>query len=258
VDLELASKAAIVTGGSRGIGRAVARTLALEGANVVIAARDPARLSRAATELGDETGRNVVAVSYNAADDNSVRGMVDTAIEALGGVDILVNAAAEPDLPPRPALAQIDDETFWSDINVKVMGYLRCIRQVAPHMAAQGGGRIISIGGQSAFSTGSTIGTVRNISIAAMTKNLAEELASDNIRLNVVHPGATTTERTANRSHTAGAGPDPAMARRSLLGRMVEASEVAYVVAFLASTKSIAVNGDAISVAGGRPGVVRY
>jgi NAD(P)-dependent dehydrogenase (short-subunit alcohol dehydrogenase family) len=259
MDLGLQNRTAIVTGGSRGIGKAIARELAREGVDVAIAARDLARLELTAQELAAETGRTIVPCSYDASTDASVRDMVDAAVEALGGLDILVNAAARPDLSPRRRLEEIDDDAFWSDVNVKVMGYLRCIREVVPHMTVRGGGRIVSIGGQSAFATGSTIGAIRNISIAAMSRNLADELAQRNIRLNVIHPGATRTERTAKIAAAQPRGAtESTLGRASLLGRMVDASEVAYVVAFLVSEKAVAINGEGIGVAGGRRGSLRY
>jgi NAD(P)-dependent dehydrogenase (short-subunit alcohol dehydrogenase family) len=261
MDLGLHNKTAIVTGGSRGIGKAVARELAREGVDVAIAARELARLELTAQELAAETGRKIVPLSYDASADASVREMVDAAMEALGGIDILVNAAARPDISPRPSIAEIDDSALWSDFNVKVMGYLRCIREVVPHMIERGGGRIVSVGGQSAFTTGSTIGAMRNISVAALSRSLADELAERNIRLNVVHPGATRTERTAELAAAQaqqGRPSESTLGRASLLGRMVDAGEVGYVVAFLVSDKAVAINGEGIGVAGGRRGSVRY
>jgi NAD(P)-dependent dehydrogenase (short-subunit alcohol dehydrogenase family) len=265
MDLQLKDKVAIVTGGSRGIGKAVARELLRAGARVVIAARDLGALERSASELAAESQGIVVPIAYDAASDASVRAMVAGAVEALGGIDILVNAAARPDLPPRPTLDRIDDDTFFGDIDVKVMGYLRCIREVAPHLAARGGGRIVSVGGMSAFLTGSTIGSVRNLAVASLTTSLAEELAPQNIQLNVVHPGATRTERTAEAiaGHAAARGisvveAEAALNASTLLGRIVDAREVAEVVTFLSSPKAAAINGEAIAVAGGMRGVVRF
>ena len=96
MDLQLQGKRALVTGGSRGIGKAVARTLAAEGCDVAIAARDRARLDDAAAELRAETGRTIVPIQVETGDDASVRAMVAYACEQLGGIDILVNNAAKP------------------------------------------------------------------------------------------------------------------------------------------------------------------
>lgn len=250
MDLGLKGRLAIVTGGTRGIGKAVARELAREGCSVVVVGRDEAALRASAEEIAAETGARVVPVTADTGSDDSVRSMVAAAAEALGGVDILVNAAAQPGgQAPPPTLAEIDDSKFWPDVNVKVMGYLRCIREVAPLMRARGGGRVVNISGLAARSTGSTIGSVRNVAVAALTKTLADELAPDGISLVVVHPGLTRTEKTP-----AGAPPPPG----GLLGRRVDAQEVAYVVAFLASPRALSINGDAVAVGGGVRGPIFY
>jgi NAD(P)-dependent dehydrogenase (short-subunit alcohol dehydrogenase family) len=197
MDLELGGKTAIVTGGSRGIGKAVARTLADEGMDVAVVARGQADLDAAAAELAAETGRRVVAVPCDTGSDEEVREMMRRAVAELGGVDVLVNCAAQPGgQAPPPKLAEIDDEVFWPDVNVKVMGYLRCIREVVPHLIARGGGRIVNISGLAARSTGSTVGSIRNVAVAAMTKNLADELGRHGISVVVVHPALTRTEKT--------------------------------------------------------------
>ena len=155
MDLELAGKRAIVTGGSRGIGKAIVRQLAIEGTDVGIAARDEQRIGEATTELSALTGRRVVGRSCDTGDDKSVRAMVAFLSDALGGVDILVNAAAMPGgVTAPPKLADVTTDALWAEVNVKVMGYLRCAREVAPLMVAQGWGRIINVSGLAARSIG--------------------------------------------------------------------------------------------------------
>src|SRR5687768_8499848 len=130
MDLELAGKKAIVTGGSRGIGKAIARELAREGVDVAIVARGEDALKQTAAELAEDTGRRIVPIVADTASDQAVTSMVDQAVKELGGVDILVNCAAQPGgQTPPPKLAQITDDAFYSDVNVKVMGYLRCARE---------------------------------------------------------------------------------------------------------------------------------
>ncbi|HEV1991513.1 MAG TPA: SDR family oxidoreductase [Candidatus Dormibacteraeota bacterium] len=266
MDLELAGKTAIVTGGSRGIGKAIARELAREGVRVAIVARDAASLEAAAADIKAETRSEVVPITADTGSDTAVRAMVARAVEALGGIDILVNAAAQPGgQAPPPKLAEIDDSIAWPDLNVKVLGYLRCIREVAPHMAAKGGGRIVNISGLAARSTGSTIGSMRNVAVAALTKNVADELAAQHITAVVVHPATTRTERTpavieamAKRRGVTGQEVEAQMNSSNLLGRLVDAQEVAWVVAFLCSPKAVAINGDAIVVGGGIRGAIHY
>jgi NAD(P)-dependent dehydrogenase (short-subunit alcohol dehydrogenase family) len=266
VDLQLTGKTAIVTGGSRGIRKAIARELAREGVRVAIVARDAAALDAGAAEITAETKSKVVPIAADTGSDSEVRAMVARAAEALGGIDILVNAAAQPGgQAPPPKLAEIDDAIAWPDLNVKVLGYLRCIREVAPHMAARGGGRIVNISGLAARSTGSTIGSMRNVAVAALTKNVADELAAQHITAVVVHPMTTRTERTpsvidavAKRRGVTPQEVEAQMSSSNLLGRLVDAQEVAWTVAFLCSPKAVAINGDAVVVGGGIRGPIYY
>jgi NAD(P)-dependent dehydrogenase (short-subunit alcohol dehydrogenase family) len=266
MDLQLNGKRALVTGGSKGIGRAIARQLALEGVDLVIAARNAADLDIAVRELVAETGRKIVGLAVDTQDDNSVRALVAGTVAALGGLDILVNAAAKPGgQAPPPKLAEITNDLFWDDVNVKVMGYLRTAREAAPHMTAAGWGRIINISGLAARQTGSIIGSIRNVAVSALTKNLADELGPKGINVTVVHPGLTRTEKTAPlvaaRAASAGVSPEEIerrLAANVTIGRLVDMSEIADVVAFLASPRSVAINGDAIACGGGAIGPIHY
>jgi NAD(P)-dependent dehydrogenase (short-subunit alcohol dehydrogenase family) len=264
--LQLTGKRALVTGGSKGIGKAIARQLALEGVDVVIAARNGDELAAAARELAAGSGRKLAGVAVDTRDDASVKALVAAAVERLGGLDILVNAAAKPGgQAPPPRLAEITDALFWDDVDVKVMGYLRTAREAAPHMIAAGWGRIINVSGLAARQTGSIIGSIRNVAVAALTKNLADELGPKGINVTVVHPGLTRTEKTgplvAGRAQAAGVSEAEIEARFAAnvtIGRIVDAAEVADIVAFLASPRSAAINGDAIACGGGTRGAIHY
>jgi NAD(P)-dependent dehydrogenase (short-subunit alcohol dehydrogenase family) len=265
MDLELAGKTAIVTGGSRGIGKAIARELAGEGVDVAVVARSAEALAESAAELAEATGRQIVPIVADTGSDASVKAMVEQAARALGHLDILVNCAAQPGgqtAPPK--LADITDDAFYSDVNVKVMGYLRCAREVAPHMIRQGWGRIISISGLAARSTGSTIGSMRNVAVVAMTKNLADELGPRGINVTVVHPALTRTERTPGviaslaARHSISLEEAEKRMVNNLVGRLIDARDIAYVVTFLASPRAAAINGDVIAAGGGARGVIYY
>jgi NAD(P)-dependent dehydrogenase (short-subunit alcohol dehydrogenase family) len=260
VDLELTGRCALVTGGSRGIGLASARVLAAEGADVALLARTREPLEHAAEELRAASGRRVVAVVADTGDDESVLDAVRSVVEQLGAIDILVNAAATP-----ATGAPLREEDLEREINVKVRGYLRCVRAVAPLMAERGWGRIINISGLAARQTGSITGSIRNAAVAAMTKNLADELGPQGINVTVVHPGMTITESSpaSLRAMAAARGKEPEevaaeIAARVSIGRSVRAEEVADVIAFLASPRSVALNGDAISASGGARGAIHY
>jgi NAD(P)-dependent dehydrogenase (short-subunit alcohol dehydrogenase family) len=265
MDLQLTGKRAIVTGASRGIGYAIAAALAAEGVELVLVARDQVALDAAASRLA-RPGPRVLAIAADTTDDRAVRAMVARTVAELGGVDILVNAAAQPGgaTPPR-ALTELADDDLRAEIETKVLGYLRCARAAAPYMTAQGWGRIINISGLAARQAGNMFGSVRNVAVAAMTKNLADELGPAGVNVTVVHPGMTATERTpAMIAALAGArGISEADAAVQLsagtsIGRMVTAAEVADVVAFLASPRSAAITGDAIAVGGGARGAIHY
>ena len=265
MDLELTGRTAIVTGGSRGIGKAIARELAAEGVDVAVVARSTDALQNTANELAEETGRRIVPITADTSSDASVKAMVQQAADTFGRVDILVNCAAQPGgQAPPPKLADVTDEAFYSDVNVKVMGYLRCAREVAPHMIRQGWGRVISISGLAARSAGSIIGSTRNVAVVAMSKNLADELAPHGINVTVVHPGLTRTEKTpavvaalAARLSISEADAEKRMVN-NLIGRWVDAREIAHVVTFLASPKAVAINGDVIAAGGGVRGAIYY
>jgi NAD(P)-dependent dehydrogenase (short-subunit alcohol dehydrogenase family) len=267
MDLELKGKRALVTGGSKGIGKAIALVLAQEGVDVALLARDPAALSAAAAELSAQTGRKVVGVSANTTSDDQVRHAVAEAARLLGGkIDILVNAAAEPaGFAGPPKLTEITGEFFHAELDVKVMGYIRCAREVVGGMRANGWGRIVNISGLAARQTGNAVGSMRNISVAALTKNMADELGPFGINVNVVHPGLTRTERTApliaQRASTQGItaqAVEAQMASGNSINHLVDASEIAHIVAFLCSPKSRAINGDAIAAGGGAPRTIHY
>jgi NAD(P)-dependent dehydrogenase (short-subunit alcohol dehydrogenase family) len=260
VDLELTGRRAVVTGGSRGIGLAIARALAAEGADVALVARTEDVLKRAAGDVARESGRNVIAVPADTGFDASVATMVGLVVAQLGGVDILVNAAATP-----ATGAPFTDDNLEAEINVKVRGYLRCARAVAPLMVESGWGRIVNIGGLAARQTGNLVGTVRNVAVVAMTKNLADELGPRGVNVTVVHPGMTRTERTpeAMAAMAKSRGVTIEELERALesgvsIGRLVTAEEIGSVVAFLASPKSVALNGDAIVASGGARGSIHY
>jgi NAD(P)-dependent dehydrogenase (short-subunit alcohol dehydrogenase family) len=266
MDLQLNGKIAIVTGGSRGIGKAIASVLAAEGCAVALVGRDRSACEAAASAIHAASGQKARAYLADSGRDEEVRKVVAEIAGDLGGIDILVNCAAQPaGQGPVPKLADVTDEAFWADVNVKVVGYLRYARAVAPLMQARGFGRIINVAGLAARQSGSLVGSIRNVGVAALTKNLADELGAYGINVTCVHPGLTRTEKTpaALEYHAKALGvPTEEIERRwveaTSIRHLVTAEEVADVVAFLASPRSVAISGDAIAAGGGRPGAIYY
>jgi NAD(P)-dependent dehydrogenase (short-subunit alcohol dehydrogenase family) len=266
MDLQLTGKRALVTGGSRGIGKAIARALAQEGVRVLLSSRDAATGTAAATQLSQETGGEVHAFVADTRDDRQVDALVAHAIELLGGLDIVVNNAARPGAQPAvPGVAGVTSDYLLDELNTKLVGYLRVARAAAPHLVANGWGRIINISGLAARQSGTIPGSTRNVAIAALTKNLPDELGPQGVNVTVLHPGATRTEKTADTIAQKAAADaisledaEKALFGQSLIGRIVEAEEVAAVVTFLASPRSVAINGDAIAAGGGSPRAIHY
>jgi NAD(P)-dependent dehydrogenase (short-subunit alcohol dehydrogenase family) len=264
MDLQLAGKRAIVAGGSRGIGLAVARALVAEGSRVALLARDEAVLGAAARHLDADSAVTVVAA--DTTDTTAVNQAIGTVADRFGGVDILVNSAAYPgSMSSHRDLNELEDDDLRIEIETKVLGYLRTARAVAPHMKAQGWGRIINVSWLAARRSGNLLGSVRNASVAALTKNLADQLGPFGINVTVVHPGLTHTERTPQVIKDSAAAQQISeseaaqrLAANVSIGRLVTAAEVADVVTFLASPRSVAINGDVIAAGGGDRGAIHY
>lgn len=263
MDLQLEGKKAIVTGGSRGIGKAIARELAAEGCDVVIGARTEATLREAADEIAKQTGRKIVPLTVDMSDLESIRRFVAGAAEALGGIEILVNNAARVGGSQPDALETVTDELLISDFTEKTMGYFRTSREAIAHMKTAGWGRIVNIGGVTVreptlFST-----PARNAAMIVMSKAMANAVARDNITVNVVHPGLAVTERiqsrfeaAAERGSTSYEAVLQEQASRMGIARMVMAEDLAKVVVFLCSPVAFSISGEAISAAGGQGGAV--
>ena len=261
MDLELEGKVAIVTGGSKGIGKAIALELAKEGVDVTIGARTLATLESTAEELSATTGRRIVPISVDTTRSEDVQRMVDSTIASFGKIDILVNSAAMVGGQVRGSLAEANERDLIEDLDTKVVGYFRCIKAVAPYMQQQKWGRIISIGGVSARQ--STIYGLRNAAVMHMTKTLSDQLGPDGITLNVVHPGTTRTEgvermleERAQRQGVTLHELTSLASQNVAIRRTIDPKELAYLVAFLASPKAECITGESLAAGGGAIGAV--
>lgn len=266
MDLQLKGKRALITGGSGGMGKAIARAFLDEGVRVVVAARNADRIKQAAAELAAASKGEAHGLTVDTMDDASVNALIAAAVEKLGGIDIVVNTAASPGAVQKaPGVANLTSEFILEHINTKLVGYLRVARAAAPYLTANGWGRIINLGGLASRLTVDITGSARAVAVVALTKNLADELSPKGVNVTVVHPGPTRTEGTAEyiREASAAAGITTAqlekqLASATLLGRLIDVEEVAAVVTFLASPKSAAITGDAIAAGGGVPKSIHY
>ncbi len=272
MDLGLQGKHAIVTGGSRGIGKAIARELAREGVDVAVVARSKEQLAATARELEDETGRRVIPIAADVTSKEQVDSMVAQAAQQLGGLHILVNSGSPPggSTTATGPIETVVDEDLLHDFNVKYVGALRCARAAIPYLKEQGWGRIINISGTNARNAGNLSGGARNASLVHFTKTLAVQLGRHGITVNCIHPGATRTERTAvqmaARAAELGVAPEEAERREygfgapnpNAIGRIVDASEIAYLTVFLASDRAWAVTGELVVATGGAGRGVYY
>jgi NAD(P)-dependent dehydrogenase (short-subunit alcohol dehydrogenase family) len=272
MDLGLQGKKAIVTGGSLGIGKAIARELAREGVDVAIVARTKDRLETAARELSAETGRRVIALAADVTSRAQVDAMVAQAAAQLGGLHILVNSGSAPGGSATAVgpIESVVDEDLLEDFNVKYVGALRCTRAAIPFMKQQQWGRIINISGTNARNAGNLSGGARNTSLVHLSKTVALQVGKFGITVNCVHPGITRTERTprllAARAKELGITPEeverqdylPDSPRGNAIGRMVDATEVAYVTVFLCSDKAWAISGHLLVADGGAGRGVYY
>ncbi len=249
--LSLDGKRGLVTGGSKGLGAAIAQELVGEGARVAICARNEDEVLAAGEELGA-----VHAQAADVTDPEQVRDFVARSAEALGGIDFLVNNAggAHPG-----TFATLTDENWAADYDVKVFSLIRCCREVLPHMRAAGGGRIVNIGAvYSRYPDPTFFATSVNRAAGnSFTKTLALEVAKDNILVNGVNIGFVITPQWDN-IHRRRAPELPreeffeTFAKEEVpLGRFGTPDEVSGLVAFLLGERASYITGASIDVAGG-------
>jgi 2-deoxy-D-gluconate 3-dehydrogenase len=244
-DFNLAGKVAIVTGGNGGIGFGIARGLAKAGANIVIAARQPAKNALAITAL-QETGVRALSVSTDVQDEASVQALVQATTETFGRLDILVNNAG---INIRKTPQDYSLEEWHRVMNTNLTGAFLCSRAVYPHMVKAGGGKIINIGSMTSI-FGSSVSPAYAASkggLVQFTKSLALFWANDNIQVNVILPGWIHTDLTAS------ASPERYNFIKARIphGRWGEPDELAGAAVFLASHASDYVTGIALPVDGG-------
>lgn len=257
MDISLAECGAVVTGGSRGIGRAIGRALAAAGADVALLARTPGDLSETAQAIASETGRRAIGISTNVSELTEIQAGLRSACAELGRLDILVACAGGGTVGGS---LDVPDTAWEEQIRLKLLGYIRCSREAVPYMRRSGGGVIILIGGGSAHdpSTRLAIASVMNAGLLAFTKTFADEVAGDRIRIVMVNPGLTETGLIDDMAQQAerlrGVPAEQAAAEMRApnpLGRVTLPADVANLVAFLASDEAAMITGTSIDIDAG-------
>ena len=244
--IDLSGKSAVVTGGSRGIGRAIARRLAEQGADVCFSYRGNEQAADEARSECQDLGRQAVAVRADVTDPVAADGLIKAALEAFGKVDILVNNAGitRDDLIMRMSV------DAWRDVlETNLFGAFYTIKAVTRPMLKARGGRIVnitSVSGQ-AGQTGQANYSAAKAGLIGLTKATARELASRGITCNAVAPGFVLTELTRDLASDL----QDEIVKRTPLGRFGTPEEVAYAVSFLASDEAAYITGQVLAVDGG-------
>jgi 3-oxoacyl-[acyl-carrier protein] reductase len=242
--MDLLGKKALVTGASRGIGAAIAKTLAARGADVAITYERSKEKAEEVVEGIERAGRKSIAIAADAADVHAVQSAVDKAVNALGGLDILVNNAGVLRFGSLEDLSQEDIDAI---LNVNIRAVIVAIKAASPHLTE--GGRIVNIGSNLATSVpipGLSVYSMSKAALIALTKGLARDLGPRGITVNLVHPGPTDTDMNP-------AAGDIADVQRGFiaLGNYGTADDVANAVAFLASPAAKHITGAGLAVDGG-------
>ncbi len=258
MDLKLDGKTALVTGGSEGIGKGIAIALAKEGVDVAICARRKEPLEQTAAEIGKETNRRIVPITADLSKDADARNFVEQGHKALGRIDIMVNNAGSS---PGGVIEHLSEADWEQSLQLKFMGYVRCLRYVLPIMVKQGGGRVVNLIGNDGVkpSYWEIAPGAANAAGQNLTISLAGQYGKDNISFCAVNPGPVRTERWSglvaamSRDMKLPYEEADKLAPASIpMGRIAEVEEVANLVVMLASPLMHMVNGTQIEIDGGQ------
>jgi 3-oxoacyl-[acyl-carrier protein] reductase len=248
----LEGKVALVTGASRGIGRATAALFANQGA---LLALNYLKNADAALELVEEirgAGQKALALQANVAEKRAVEGMIEKVTAEFGTIDILVNNAG---IFRLGELMTIDEEALDEMIAVNLKGIIHCARAVAPGMMKQGSGKIVNISSIAGLGTavaGTTPYGATKAAVIALTKRMALELGPHGINVNGICPGFIQTDMMGTVTDVSQNGRLSAMAKKAMLGRIGTPEDVARCALFLASDEASFITAQVITVDGGR------
>ncbi len=252
MDLKLNNKVAVVLASSKGLGKAIATTLAQERAIVIIASRNESELSKTADEIKKLSNAQVAYIKADVANAEDAERLIKQVGEQYGKIDILVNNAGGP---PFAKFEQFNDAQWQAAFELNLLSFARLSRLVLPYMQKAGAGRIVNIisGSVKSVLANSVLSTSMRMGVVGMAKMMADELGPHNITVNNVAPGLILTDRI---KHTLPPDQDPEQALRERsaqipLRRIGEPHELAALVAFLASEQASYISGTTIQVDGG-------
>jgi len=248
---------AIVGGASKGLGRACAEVLAEEGAKVAMCSRTRDELERAADEIRGRVGTDVLTFAGDLDQYDTIKNLVSTTVSRYGRLDILVNNSGGP---PLARAATATEEQWATAVQRSLLFFARMSREALPHLKRQGGGRIINILASTVYQPipNLALSGATRMGVVAFAKSLADEVGRDGILVNNVCPGSLLSERMLSnvtaRAKELGLPVDDALKQRAAetaVGRIGEPNEFAYLVAFLASSRSSYITGTTMLVDGG-------
>ena len=258
MDLKLTGKTALVTGGSEGIGKGIAWALAKEGVDIAICARRMEPLKATADEIAAATGRKIVPITADLTKDADCKSFIEQAHKAMGRIDIMINNAGSA---PGGVIETLTEDDWAQAMQLKFMGYVRCLRYALPIMVAQGGGRVVNLIGNDGVkpSYWEIAPGAANAAGQNMTLSLAGQYGRHNVSFCAVNPGPVRTERWAglvkamSRDMKVSYEEADKLAPASIpLGRIAEVEEVANLVVMLSSPLVQMANGTMIEIDGGQ------
>ena len=247
---DLSGRVVLVTGSTKGIGRAMVEGCARAGATVVVSSRKQELCDQVAAEVAEATGATTFGVACHVGDWDSIPGIVESIIERTGQIDVLVNNAGIS--PSRLSVAEMTLDLWRKIFSVNLEGPLRMAQCIAPHMRDNGGGSIINIATMAAYSGGSGVNAygASKAALVNLTKSMAQEWAPWKVRANVLSPGPFMSEMVEGAARTSPGFYD-LIAGGTFQKRIADPAEIVGPVVYLASDASSFVTGDDISVSGG-------
>jgi 3-oxoacyl-[acyl-carrier protein] reductase len=258
MDLQLEGKTALVTGGSEGIGKGITLALAKEGVDVAICARRKDVLEKTAADIAKQTNRKIVAIPADLRKDADAKNFIEQAHNALGRIDIMINNAGSA---AGGVIEHLTEDDWDKGLQLKFMGYVRCLRYALPIMVKQGGGRVVNLIGNDGVkpSYWEICPGAANAAGQNLTLSLAGQYGKNGISFCAVNPGPVRTERwvglvkAMSRDMKLSYEQADQLAPSSIpMGRIAEVEEVANLVVMLASPLMHMVNGTMIEIDGGQ------